>query len=580
SILLAVGTPSTSSGNLYCQWELSPGSGNAFCILFPTEIAEIAYETIELKISCFESPSLYQDHLDVSCTSFSHRSIILHPCKKKSIAAELDESFSSRNHVRKFLRALQIKWRPKVTAIEESKDLSTLLLDELIGNLKVYEVVIEKESKAFKNKEKDKYKSLALKVKKVSSDKEVSGSDSDDEEYVMAVRDFKKFFKRRGKFIRQPHDDKKNFRRAKEEKKGKKERRCFKCGDPSHFISDCPKHSFNNQKAFVGGCWSDSKGDDDSKKEEICLMAHDTNKVLFDTPYYSSSSLNRDSLQNEYNKLCKISLRIINKNKHLKTKNEILNNEFSDLKKRLVRLEKDKEISVECKSCIDLRSKIDSLSLKLAKSEDSSHFLQEMIKNQRLQNVKKGLGFIEDRASNSKVKTNKLGLEKCKMAYVELAVLVPSAREPASADIGLIASPYQELVDERLLLPPKQTPHEVDNPSSTSLLLDLFAQRGYTDERDDIINIVSLRKYSNRDTHFNPLKLMKSKRLHQNGNEKPNKLVIAKAIPCEKMLEISLQSLLINLNKNSLPLLSANIEDHRWKQPDETNLRKEQHSPS
>nr|GEY47808.1 hypothetical protein [Tanacetum cinerariifolium] len=30
SILLAVGTPSTGSGKLYCQWELSPGSRNAF----------------------------------------------------------------------------------------------------------------------------------------------------------------------------------------------------------------------------------------------------------------------------------------------------------------------------------------------------------------------------------------------------------------------------------------------------------------------------------------------------------------------------------------------------------------------
>ncbi|GJW79719.1 hypothetical protein Tco_0143694 [Tanacetum coccineum] len=51
----------------------------------------------------------------------------------------LDESFSSRNHVRKLLRALLTKWRPKVMAIEESKDLSTLSLDELISNLKVYE---------------------------------------------------------------------------------------------------------------------------------------------------------------------------------------------------------------------------------------------------------------------------------------------------------------------------------------------------------------------------------------------------------------------------------------------------------
>nr|GEX09837.1 hypothetical protein [Tanacetum cinerariifolium] len=34
--LEAVGTPSTGSGNLYCQWELSPSSGNALCILFLT----------------------------------------------------------------------------------------------------------------------------------------------------------------------------------------------------------------------------------------------------------------------------------------------------------------------------------------------------------------------------------------------------------------------------------------------------------------------------------------------------------------------------------------------------------------
>nr|GEU98483.1 retrovirus-related Pol polyprotein from transposon TNT 1-94 [Tanacetum cinerariifolium] len=35
SILLAVGTPSTGSGKLYSQWELSSSSGNALCILFP-----------------------------------------------------------------------------------------------------------------------------------------------------------------------------------------------------------------------------------------------------------------------------------------------------------------------------------------------------------------------------------------------------------------------------------------------------------------------------------------------------------------------------------------------------------------
>ncbi|GJV56365.1 zf-CCHC domain-containing protein [Tanacetum coccineum] len=189
------------------------------------------------------------------------------------------------NHVRKFLRAIPTKWRPKVTTIEESKDLSTLPLDELIGNLKVYEVVLEKDSEISKGK-KEKYKSLALKARKASSDEEILCSESDDEEYAMAVRDFKKFFRRRGKFIRQPHDDQKNFRKIKEDKKEKEDRRCFKCGDPNHFISDCPKHSYNDQKAFVVGCLSDSE--EDSKKEEICLMALDNNEVLSDIPYCSS----------------------------------------------------------------------------------------------------------------------------------------------------------------------------------------------------------------------------------------------------------------------------------------------------
>nr|GEW66206.1 hypothetical protein [Tanacetum cinerariifolium] len=44
---------------------------------------------------------------------------------------------------------------------------------------------------------------------------------------------------------------------------------------------------------------------------------------------------------------------------------------------------------------------------------------------------------------------------------------------------------FLQLVDERLLLPPKQTPPEVEKHSCTSLLLDLLAQKGYTDERDE-----------------------------------------------------------------------------------------------
>ncbi|GKA01592.1 hypothetical protein Tco_0674257 [Tanacetum coccineum] len=113
----------------------------------------------------------------------------------------LDEGFSSKNYVRKFLRALHPKWIAKVKAIEESKDLSSLALDELIGNLKVHEVVMEKDSKIYKGK-KERVKSIDLKAKKESSDDETLTSGSDGEEYALAVRNFKKFFRRKGKFVR------------------------------------------------------------------------------------------------------------------------------------------------------------------------------------------------------------------------------------------------------------------------------------------------------------------------------------------------------------------------------------------
>ncbi|GJX21913.1 zf-CCHC domain-containing protein [Tanacetum coccineum] len=150
----------------------------------------------------------------------------------------LDEGFSSKNYVRKFLRALYPKWRAKVIAIEESKDLTSLSIDELIGNLKVYEVIIKKDSEMVKGK-KELNRSLALKAKKEYSDEDSSTSDSEDEEYAMGVRDFKKFFKRRGRFIRQPHDKRNSSQRNKDNKNGKGERKCFKCGDLNHLIREC-----------------------------------------------------------------------------------------------------------------------------------------------------------------------------------------------------------------------------------------------------------------------------------------------------------------------------------------------------
>nr|GEU83738.1 ribonuclease H-like domain-containing protein [Tanacetum cinerariifolium] len=155
----------------------------------------------------------------------------------------LDEGYSSKNYVRKFLRALHPKWRAKVTAIEDLKDLTSLSLDEFIGNLKAHEMIIKKDSEIVKAKVER--KSIALMAKKESSDEECSTSSSEDEE----IRD---------------------------DKNDKSDRKCFRCGDPNHLIGECPKPpKGKNQKAFVGGSWSNSSEEDDEKvKDETCLVAH------------------------------------------------------------------------------------------------------------------------------------------------------------------------------------------------------------------------------------------------------------------------------------------------------------------
>nr|GEY25175.1 alpha/beta hydrolases superfamily protein [Tanacetum cinerariifolium] len=119
---------------------------------------------------------------------------------------------------------------------------------------------------------------------------------SEDEEYAMAVRDFKKFFKRKGRFVRQPRNNKKMFQSIRDDKNGKSDRKCFRRGDPNHLIRECPKPPKDkNQRAFVGGSWSDSGEEDDVMvKNKTCLVAQATSENFLKSltaMAYSSSSL-------------------------------------------------------------------------------------------------------------------------------------------------------------------------------------------------------------------------------------------------------------------------------------------------
>ncbi|GJS92523.1 hypothetical protein Tco_0799491 [Tanacetum coccineum] len=132
-------------------------------------------------------------------------------------------------------------------------------------------MIIKKDSEIVK--EKVERKSIALKAKKESSDEECSTSGSEDEEYTMAVRDFKKFFKRRVKVIENALDaatriilleNVQNHRKTRtkdllSEALGaitvKKIMRRYELGvdlEPNEWIKDsgCSKHMTGNRKLF------------------------------------------------------------------------------------------------------------------------------------------------------------------------------------------------------------------------------------------------------------------------------------------------------------------------------------------
>ncbi|GJU86541.1 hypothetical protein Tco_1294087 [Tanacetum coccineum] len=373
----------------------------------------------------------------------------------------LDEGYSSKNYVRKFLRALHPKWRAKVTAIEESKDLTSLSLDELIGNLKVHEMIIKKDSEIAKAKVER--KSLALKAKKNSSDEECSTSGSEDEEYAMAVRDFKKFFKKRGRFVRQPRNDKKTFQRSHDDKTGS---------------------------------WSDNDEEDDEKvKDETCLVAHASSEVCSESSYFSdeNSSIDDIDLNNEYDKLCKMSLKIITKNKRLKATRNSFENELRELKDKLSIFKKNKGVDLECEMCHVLKienEKLKDESTRLNKFEKSTHCLNEMLSNKKPSDDKLGLGFNSFEASSSGTKEIKFVKAQnctCYIHYEANTAISTVQVADTPRDVNLADSPVSTSIDQDASSTnsTSQGPSSNVRPSHT-----LFELLGKWTKNHPIVNVI------------------------------------------------------------------------------------------
>ncbi|RHN74566.1 putative transcription factor interactor and regulator CCHC(Zn) family [Medicago truncatula] len=169
----------------------------------------------------------------------------------------LKKGYVASDHVRKILRSLPARWRSKVTAIEEVKDLNTLSVEDLVNSLKVHEISLNEHEPSKKSKfialpSKGK-SSKALKAVKYEEELSDGDSDEDPTEKMSMLSNKLEYLAKKNKKFMSKKGGYKNSK--KEDQKG-----CFNCKKPEHFIADCPelqkekskdkskKSSFNTRK--------------------------------------------------------------------------------------------------------------------------------------------------------------------------------------------------------------------------------------------------------------------------------------------------------------------------------------------
>ena len=178
----------------------------------------------------------------------------------------LGEKTKDSKTVRKILQSLPESFHVKVTAIEESKDLHEIKIQELIGPLQTYKLSLPSQRKS---------KSLALKrINERLKAQDSSDKDEVEKDVAYLAKKFCKFlkFKRDGKSFEKGKFS--NFKKDKKDFKKKDSRdsspsqmvTCFECKGHGHVKKECPTLLKAKGKVFATTL-SDSDGSNSNSKE-------------------------------------------------------------------------------------------------------------------------------------------------------------------------------------------------------------------------------------------------------------------------------------------------------------------------
>ncbi|CAH9126268.1 unnamed protein product [Cuscuta epithymum] len=276
----------------------------------------------------------------------------------------LGREITVEDQVRKILRSLPQVWKPKTTAIEEAKDLSTMTLEDLTGSLLTYELGLQEEQDA-ENARRE--RGIALKARE---EEEESESESEDEMSIFA-RQFGKMY-RRFKNNRNKQG-KNNFQSFNNQG-------CFVCGSLEHRAKDCSQKkndrtydknkSSSNQrsskdkgfkrdlKRAMMAAWGDSSDDEEEESDKnsnhtgLCLMAHSDEESD-----QESFEVNFENFLSKFDSLSKTKARKIFKRLTIELNQNLSENDH--LKSQITELESKLEEATRAK--IRLKTKVGEL---------------------------------------------------------------------------------------------------------------------------------------------------------------------------------------------------------------------------
>ncbi|KAL5570052.1 hypothetical protein UlMin_026627 [Ulmus minor] len=327
----------------------------------------------------------------------------------------LGEEYVESKIVRKILRSLPHRFQGKVIAIEESKNVDKIILEELIGSLETFEMGLGEEKK-------EKVKNIAFKSENNSENNEAI----DNEELVFFTRKFKQFLNKNkfSKNFSRPTDKMRNNKFSENIKKNQVE--CYTCGGKGHISKDCA----NNKGKSMKATWSDDS-DEESEEEETeeeNIQAFTAKLEEFEEESIEESDDYEESLEHSYQELFDQGLELIKEKKRLKgniTYLEVSNNNLIDvvgsLKEEKQKLS-DERIELQQKldgAYQELKEKIHELKIEKAEKIKLKESLKEtqhdvsvltlgaekvtkMINFGKINDDKKGLGFDENKVcSNS-----------------------------------------------------------------------------------------------------------------------------------------------------------------------------------